>query len=77
MTYAQIKRDRPVPWWAVFGAPLVGVPLVVAVLALVAPEQQPTAENEDVEFAVEQVHVDSVDVLLAPQPSLVHSLKRS
>lgn len=63
MTYAQIDKKRAVPWWAIFGAPLVGVPLVVAVLALAAPEHQTMTEQE-VDFAGEQVEIDSVGLML-------------
>lgn len=59
MTYAQIKRRQTVPWWAILGAPLVGVPAVVAVLALVAPGA--AGDDHDVDFAVEQVEIDSVN----------------
>jgi len=59
MTYSQINKPRPVPWWAIFGAPLVGVPMVVGLLALAAPEQQSVGEH-DAEFAVEQVDIDTV-----------------
>lgn len=55
MTYAQINKKRTVPWWAMFGAPLVGVPLVVAALALVAPGEQSVGERHEVDFAVEQL----------------------
>ena len=70
MTYAQIDKKRAVPWWAIFGAPLVGVPLVVAVLALAAPEQK-TVVEQDVDFATEQVEIDSVGLMLeARGPSI-------
>lgn len=43
MTYMdQIHMDATdrsaVPWWAAFGAPLVGVPLLIGLLALGSPE---------------------------------------
>ena len=70
MTYAQIDKQRAVPWWAIFGAPLVGVPVVVALLALAAPEQQAVTE-QNLDFAAEQVEIDSVGLMLKAQgPSI-------
>jgi len=34
MVHARLKKESAVPWWAAFGAPLFGVPLLVALLAL-------------------------------------------
>ena len=33
-----VTKNSAVPWWAAFGAPLVGVPLLVILLALGAPK---------------------------------------
>ncbi len=34
MIRAHIEKRSAVPWWAAFGAPLLGVPLLVGLLAL-------------------------------------------
>ena len=34
MIHAHIDKRSAVPWWAAFGAPLIGVPILVALLAL-------------------------------------------
>jgi hypothetical protein len=60
MTYSEINKKRTVPWWTVFVAPMVGVPLVVAALAVVAPAQQVVDDGHTVDFPVESVEIDSV-----------------
>ena len=62
MIKANLNTDRSVPWWAVIGAPLVGVPLIVALLALTAPEQKVSGEPEAV--TTEQVELQTVDQAL-------------
>lgn len=37
MIQAHIERESGIPWWAAFGAPLLVVPLMVALLAIWAP----------------------------------------
>ena len=39
MIKAHMDKNSAVPWWAAFGAPLVGVPLLVVLLALGAPKK--------------------------------------
>jgi hypothetical protein len=39
MILAHVEKSSAVPWWAAFGAPLVGVPLLVALLSLGAPKK--------------------------------------
>lgn len=53
MTYT--KTDRAGPLWAVFGAPLVGVPLMVVLLAIGSGNTVDAAMETDIGFAVEQV----------------------
>jgi hypothetical protein len=55
----QMERTRSsaVPWWAAFGAPLVGVPLLVGLLALGSHDNAADAAVpvEDSAFTAEQV----------------------
>jgi hypothetical protein len=45
MTHMNLKKEKTPPLWAVLGAPLIGVPLMVGLLALAAPNGEgPTAE---------------------------------
>jgi hypothetical protein len=37
MIHAHIDRESAIPWWAAFGAPLLVVPLLVALMAIWAP----------------------------------------
>lgn len=58
MMNPHIKNEKTaVPWWAAFGAPLLGVPLLVGLLALSAPaEPAPAAvqENEAPAFVADE-----------------------
>jgi hypothetical protein len=45
MIHTHLNNDKAVPLWAALGAPLVGVPLMVALLAITAPAK-PAAEVE-------------------------------
>lgn len=58
MTYT--KADTG-PLWAVFGAPLVGVPLMVGLLALGSGTTADAAVEAEAGFAVEQVDLTSID----------------
>ena len=45
MTHMNLKKERTPPLWAVLGAPLVGVPIMIGLLALGAPKTEaPAAE---------------------------------
>ena len=57
MTRTYLNEERAGPVWAVFGAPLVGVPLMVALLALGSGTPVDTAVEPEVGFAVEQVEM--------------------
>jgi hypothetical protein len=61
MIRTHVKRERAVPLWAAVGAPLLGVPLMVALLSLVAPAQDAPATEPEASHTTEQVEVQPVD----------------
>ena len=67
MLRAHIDKDKDLRWWAVIGAPLIGVPVVVALLALVAPGERVADDIEEVDFAVEQVEMEPVGRIPVPE----------
>jgi hypothetical protein len=76
MMKAHIDKASAVPWWAAFGAPLLGVPMLVALLAFGSGE----ATKDDVKamesgHEVEQIDVRSVEsaIELPPKESAARS----
>ena len=62
MTRTDLQMEKAGPLWAVLGAPLVGVPLMVAVLALGSGTAVDAALEPELGSAVEQVEaVESVE----------------
>ena len=61
MIHARIDREKAVPLWAAIGAPLVGVPLMVALLALAAPATTAPTGEPDAGIKTEQVEAQAVD----------------
>lgn len=61
MIQAHIEKERAVPLWAAVGAPLLGIPLMVALLSLVAPAQDAPVTERDASQTTEQVDVQAVD----------------
>jgi hypothetical protein len=55
MTNGHLHTEKAGPLWAVFGAPLVGVPLMVALLALCSGTTVEAAGDVEAGFSVEQV----------------------
>ena len=45
MTHRYMKNEKTLPLWAALGAPLVGVPLMVGLLAIATPKVQAPAEE--------------------------------
>ena len=62
MIHAHIDNRRAIPWWAALGAPLVGIPLMVALLSLAAPAERAPADTPESVVTIEQVDAQSVDI---------------
>ena len=54
MLNTHMTTQREVPWWAI-GAPAVGVPIMVALLALTAPKHEAAVDGTDLGATTEQV----------------------
>ncbi len=61
MNRAYFRNERAVPIWAVIGAPLVGVPLMVALLALSSPKETAPVVEPKAGFTTEQVEIQRVE----------------
>ncbi len=55
MINAHIDQKRGAPWWAAIVAPLVGVPVMVALLALASPQEEGPVGEADVGVRTEKV----------------------
>jgi len=64
MIHAHIKKEIAVPIWAAIGAPLIGVPLMVALLALAGPTHTAPAPDTGVAVEAEQVDVRSIEQMI-------------
>jgi hypothetical protein len=64
MTTRPMKKERSAPLWAVLGAPLVGVPLMVGLLSLAAPKHAGTASTPEAGLAIQQVRSQADDSAL-------------
>lgn len=72
MMKAHIDQASAVPWWAAFGAPLIGVPLMILLLALGAPGDVTGTKGEvDAGFAPDRVEVEAVGVSMELPPEYV------
>lgn len=64
MTQKHLSRDKTPPLWAVLGAPLVGVPLMVALIALGAPKVEAPAAEPVPALVTEPVDTHVVEPVL-------------
>ena len=55
MINAHINQRKGAPWWAAVAAPVVGVPVMVAFLALASPQEEGPVGEADVGVRSEQV----------------------
>ncbi len=55
MTYRYMKNEKALPLWAALGAPLVGVPLMVGLLAIATPKVEAPAEEPTPALVTEPV----------------------
>ena len=60
MLNTRLTKEREVPLWAI-GAPAIGVPLMVALLSLTAPEHETPVDGADLGATTEQVESQPVD----------------
>ncbi len=60
MLNAHMGQERGVPLWA-FAAPAIGVPLMVAILALTAPKHEGSVGGPDLGAITEQVDWQALD----------------
>ncbi len=69
MMHAHIDKESAVPWWAAFGAPLLGVPLLVALLAFGSGGDVKSGAGEpgDAGFSVEQVETVKAAAEVSPE----------
>ena len=61
MLNTHVNERREVPLWAAVGAPLLGVPLLVALLAVTAPKQEMPVDEAKADATTEQVEDQAVD----------------
>jgi hypothetical protein len=54
------KTEKTLPLWAALGAPVIGVPLMVGLLALAAPKAEAPAEEPTPAFVSESVDAQVV-----------------
>jgi len=55
MLNTHIRERGDVPLWAAIGAPLIGVPLMVALLALTAPKHEAPVDGAEAGVTTEHV----------------------
>lgn len=62
MINAHMKNRQSAPVWAILGAPFVGIPLLVALLALAHPRGESTEPDAESMVTIEQIEeVEKID----------------
>ncbi len=56
-----VSGERSVSMWAALGAPVVGIPLMVALLAVTAPAERPPAAEAEPVTQVERAEAQPAD----------------
>ena len=76
---ARIDQASAVPWWAAFGAPLIGVPLMILLLAFGAPGDRVGTEGGEVEagYVTETAEVEAIGVSVEIPPEYIEEDARS
>jgi len=78
MIQAHIDQESAVPWWAAFGAPMIGVPLLILLLALGAPGEAVGTKGEaEVGYRTEQVDVEVLGASIEQVPEYVEGAESS
>ena len=66
MIHSHIDERRSAPWWAVLGAPLLGVPLMVFMLSLAVPVTATPEVQSEAGRVMEQVGDQTVNHEVEP-----------
>lgn len=62
MINAHMKNRQSAPVWAILGAPLVGIPLIVALLALAQPRAESMEPDTESMVTIEQMEgIEKID----------------
>jgi|AP95_1055475.scaffolds.fasta_scaffold06253_5 hypothetical protein len=71
------KKGKPeAAVWAALAAPVIGVPLMVALLALTAPTANAVVRESEVGVTIEQVQVQAVDYVAEDPCEYIEQPKR-
>lgn len=68
MINAHMKNRESAPVWAILGAPLLGIPLLIALLALAHPRAEATEADTESMVTIEQIEQIDEHGVGAPTP---------